>query len=190
MARLVHNPLWLPELNLRIMTQIFENAGDYNEITFHDSTHPEIVLAKTFLVKGTASVSSAGVEPVIISANKPWGPMVGREWTQNRDSNVNSMAKFLDEKHHRVEAMEADTQMICVQPYDAYSIVYTSHALSVSETITVDTGYLMFIFGTSYKINDKAIHADFQMFHVKNSSVIVTATEECRVTLIKTVFLE
>ena len=42
----------------------------------------------------------------------------------------------------------------------------------------------------SYKINNEATYADFQMFYVKNSSVIVTATEECRVTLIKTVFLE
>lgn len=190
MARLLHNTLSLPELNLRLITQIYENAGDYHEVTLHDRLAPETVSAKTFLIKGTTLVSSPGIEPVTVSVNKPWVPMVGREWTQTRDSNVNKMVALLDKQSFRVEAMEADTQMICVQPSYGYKITYTPYSLSVGETINVDTGCLMFVFGTSYKINDAAIHTAFQMFHVKNSSVIVTATEECRVTLIKTTVLE
>lgn len=190
MARLIHNPLRISELNLRVVTQVYENAGDYNEVTIHNNLTPETVLSKTFLIKGSILFSSSGITPVTISANKPWGPMLGREWTQTRDSNINKMATMLDNQNFRVEALEADTQLVCVQPYGMYKITYTPYNLSVGETITVDTGYLMFVFGTTYKINDTEIHAEFQMFHVKNSSVVVTATEECRVTLIKTVVAE
>jgi hypothetical protein len=157
---------------------------------FRSNVVPEKMKARTFLIKGTAAVSSAGLEPVIISVNKPWGPMVGREWTHNRDNNINRMVTLIDEQNFRIEAMEANTQLICVQPSDIYKITYTAHALSASETLAVDTGHLMLVFGTSYKINDAAIHAAFQMFHVKNSSVVITATEECRVTLIKTENIE
>lgn len=172
MARLVSYTNFY-ELGIKLISQTYEHAGEINNVAFNsDSLSSPDYPIKTILTNGSIELSfpETDTPPIVVSTQ-------GGVWPPAQAIGKTKINKVM---------LEDNVQIQCVQPIPNYKIVYTNEQLSAGSSITIDKGVLLFVFGNNYSVNNKAYDA-FQMFAVQNSSATITAINNTKLVIFKSV---
>lgn len=168
MARYFKEPQAFPDLHMTLVTTVFEFAGDGNSVEFSTPVTATANPIRTLLTKGTMQISFPDTdEPPIASSEK------GRAFP---GPNAIGKLKF------RSEALEDDTQVACVQPDKGYKVTMVLQDFGANGSLAVPIGYVAFVFGSAYTVNDIPCSADM-VFAVRTTSAVVRATDTCRVVM-------
>lgn len=171
MSRYFKVPAEFPALHLQVFTQVYEFAGETNNVTLStpQTDNPNI---KTILVKGSIQLSYPDTDTPtqIVRAT-------GRVWPTDEAIGKTKVSSVM---------LENDVEVMCVQPYDTYKITYNTHYLAPGESVTVQAGVLVFVFGTDYTVNAGA-HSSFQIFALQNSDATIAATSDTKVVVFKAI---
>lgn len=177
MSRYTKIPVYFPLLKLRVISTGFDYAGEEDVINL-SRPQPSDPSIKSILTSGSFRVEFPNTDtPAIVSppSNKDvWSAAV---WPV--DSAVGKSVV-------KTTALVDNTEWQCVQPFDGYTITNTEYNLSSNETLSIDPGVLIFVFGNNYKINDTS-YSGFKMFAIQNSTIIISAIEVARIVSFKAV---
>ena len=170
MARVIQYTNFV-SLRIRLMDQLFQFAGDINNLHFSTDI-PVNNPVKTMLTVGTIYFEILDIG-FAEQATAPGDVL---------PSPLSSTGKMF-----RVTALEDNTHVHCVQPmFSGNTIVYAESNLAANEVLNVAVGNLVFVFGTNYKVQDGSYN-DFHIFAVQNSAVVIQAVEPCRVVIFTSV---
>lgn len=152
-------------LNIRLIDQKFEFAGDTSDIKFPTPVSTSIPI-KTLVTKGSIR----------------WElPDIGMEFHGLAPSNIFPGPNSVNQTKFKITALEDDTHVHCVQSVRSNErIIYTETDLASNETIDISKGNLVFVFGDNYTVSN-TIYSNFRIFAVQNSDVVIQATDACRV---------
>jgi hypothetical protein len=168
MTKYINVPKKFEKLNLQIQTTRYSQAGDSVLIELDRYTPlNQNINIKTLLTRGS------------IRLEFPDSDTPARETTP-RFAKVFPIESSVGKTKIKSIALEDNTEFQCIQPYPKYKIVYTDHNLSTNETLTINPGVILYVFGDSYDINGNS-YSGFGLFAIENNIVIITATDTCRV---------
>lgn len=172
MARIVQYTDFV-SLRIRLMDQLFQFAGDSNELQF-SADIPVDSPTKTMLVKGTINfqILDIGVSDITTAPGA-----------------ILPTALSATGKHFMVTALEDDTHVNCIQPlFSTDKIIYVESDLAANETVNITVGNLVFMFGNNYKVQDGSYNG-FHIFAVQNSAVVIQAIEPCKIVVFTSVLV-
>ena len=168
MARLFKEPQQYPKLNFNSVISVFENANEPNETTLNAPMTPENNRIKTMLIKGGIRMSFPDTDEQPVETSEigrvfPGPPALGK-------------SKF------STVGLVDDTQFVCVQPHPNYTVSYITQDLGAGGALTLPVGYLVYVFGVAYTVNDIPCTSDM-VFAVENNQGILRAQGNCRVVM-------
>jgi len=168
MTKYINIPRRFEKLNLQIQTTRYSRAGDSVLVEINQNTP----LDQSF---GTKTVLTRGS----MRMEFPDSDTPAREATP-RSAKIFPIDASVGKTKIKSIALEDNTEFQCIQPYSDYKIAYTDHNLSTNETLTLSPGVILYVFGDSYDINGNS-YSGFGLFAIENNTVIITATDTCRV---------
>ena len=168
MARLFKNRQEHPKLNFDSVISVFEYANEPNETTLNAPMTLENNRIKTMLVKGGIRMSfpdtnEPPVETSEIGRVFPGPPALGK-------------SKF------STIGLVDDTQFVCIQPHLNYAISYVTQDLGDGGALALPVGYLAYVFGSAYTVNDTLCTSDM-VFAVESNQGVLRAQGNCRVVM-------
>lgn len=168
MARLFKDPQKYPKLNFDSVISVFENANEPNETTLSAPMTLENNRIKTMLVKGGIRMSFPNTDEQPVETSEigrvfPGPPALGK-------------TKF------STIGLVDDTQFVCIQPYPNYTVSYVSQDLGAGGALALPVGYLAYVFGSAYTVNDIPCTSDM-VFAVENNQGVLRAQGNCRVVM-------
>lgn len=172
MARFFKEPQPFPDIHLTLVTTVFEFVGDGNTAEFSIPVTATANPTKTVLMKGTMQIEFPDTEePTLVTSEK------GRTFPG---------AVAIGKRKFTTRALEDDTQLGCVQPDKGYKINMVSQDFGANGALAVPIGYVAFVFGTEYTMNDIPCSTDM-VFAVRTTSAVVRASAPCRVVMFNAV---
>lgn len=170
MARLFKSPQKYPNLNFDTVISVFEFANEPNDTTLNAPMTLENNRIKTMLLKGGIRMSFPDTEEQPVETSEigrvfPGPPALGK-------------TKF------STVGLVDDTQFVCVQPYPNYTIYYTCQDLTAGGEATLQKGYLAYVFGTEYSVNNTP-YTSTRAFAVENNQSTLKTKSHCRIVMFK-----
>lgn len=174
MARFFKEPQAFPDLHLTLSTTVFEFVGDGNTAEFSMPVTATDNPIRTMLIKGTMQIEFPDTnEPTVVTSEKgqtfPGVASIGKK-------------KFI------TKALEDDTQLGCAQPEAGYKIAMVSQDFGAGGALSVPIGYVAYVFGVAYTVNDIPCSADM-VFAARTTSAVVKAEGPCRVVMFTAISL-
>jgi hypothetical protein len=168
----VKSPIIFRKLNLVVVETIYSTAGEFTEFT-HTEPVTENSHIKTFMFKGSKKVEFPGQDQETIIRFAP--------------SEINPSPIFFGKKHYITTILEEDTRNYCVQTIRKNNTLDASIIdVSVGDSLDITKGCLIYVYGTSYTLND-TICTESELFALENNDAKITATSSCKVYIFRAI---
>lgn len=172
MTRTVKVEKKLSNLNLSVIETVFSSAGEVIETSLFEPMD-ESFLIKTFMFKGGKKIEFPNTDQEAFTTLAPSGIVPG--------------PIFIGKKDYKTTILEDDTRDYCIKsltPY--YKIDDSIRDLNTGDSLDITKGCLIYVHGTSYKLND-IICTESELFALENNDVKITATNSCKVYMFRAV---
>lgn len=177
MSNYVRQPIDFPMLNLRVVASGFEHAGEENTITL-SRPQPADPTIKTILTSGSIRIEYPDTDTPPTLYKHVSGVWAAPVWLSQEFAVGKTKIKTV--------ALEDNSEWQCVQPVGNYKITNMDDNLIEGQTLSVDTGVLIFVFGDNYEINGTS-YSGFKIFAIQNSIAVISAIAPCRIVSFKAV---
>jgi hypothetical protein len=168
MARLFKNRQEYPKLNFDTVISVLEYANEPSNTTLSAPMTLENNRIKTMLSKGGVRVSFPDTDEPPVETSE-----IGRVFP--------GPAPLGKMKFSTVGLVD-DTQFVCIQPYPNYMMSYVTQDLEAGGALALPVGYLAYVFGSTYTVNDNPCTSDM-VFAVENNQGVLRAQGNCRVVM-------
>lgn len=168
MARLFKNRQEYPKLNFDTVISVLEYANEPSNTTLNEPMTLENNRIKTMLIKGGVRVSFPDTDEPPVETSE-----IGRVFP--------GPAPLGKTKFSTVGLVD-DTQFVCVQPHLNYMMSYVTQDLGDGGALALPVGYLAYVFGSAYTVNDTPCTSDM-IFAVESNQGILRAQGTCRVVM-------
>jgi hypothetical protein len=168
----INAPIIFRKLNLLAVESIYSTAGEFTEFT-HIEPVTENLHVKTFIFKGSKKVEFPDQDQETITR---YGP-----------SEINPSPLFIGKKHYITTILEDDTRNYCIQTIRKnYTLDASIVEVSMGDSLDITKGCLIYVYGTSYKLND-IICTEGELFALENNDAKITATSSCKVYIFRAI---
>jgi len=168
MARLFKDQQKYPKLNFDTAISVFEYANEPSVVTFNAPMTLENNRIKTMLIKGGIRMSFPDTDDSPVETSE-----IGRVFPGPAALGKSKLSTI---------GLVDDTQFVCIQPHQNYTISYVTQDLGAGGSLALPVGYLAYVFGSAYTVNDIPCASDM-VFEVENNQGVLRAQGDCRVVM-------
>jgi hypothetical protein len=177
MAHLVSKPVVFDALHLRVLTSVWEYAGDVQVTALKGPLGSDDPYVKNILTKGSVRVEYPGTDSPDVIESAP-------------NCRIFPSSNAVGKTIFRLVVLEDNTQTQCVQPLTGYRIITEKDvALVAGGTLTIPKGVVVLAFGDSYTVNGD-VQEGFHTFALQNNDIVVNANATCRFIVFKSIPIE
>ena len=172
MTRTVKTAAEFPNLNLSVIETVFSTAGEVIESQLVSPIQINSPV-RTFTFKGGKMIEFPDTDQESFTFFSP--------------SRVGPGLLMAGKTHFKVTILQDDTRDYCVQTLTKnYSTDASITDINAGDFLNITKGCLIYVHGTSYKLNDIDC-IESELFALENNDVKLVATDSCKVYIFRSI---